>query len=139
MKSVSSAYFVTFTTTGRPWGQYRTSPLCTFSTKIFHSAGSLVQPPLMAALQAPVCSSASRFSSRFRPVRRFCANSSRVAAVSAARACLIVLWVGPHAFDLDARSVSYNVGAYLSGQLETSDADYLRTLNGGEEALSRLE
>ena len=43
------------------------------------------------------------------------------------------------AVDLDARIVSYNVDAYLSGQLETIDADYLRTLNGGEEALSRLE
>ena len=63
----------------------------------------------------------------------------RFPAVSAALACLIVLWVGLNAVDLDARIVSYNVDAYLSGQLETIDADYLRTLNGGEEALSRLE
>ena len=63
----------------------------------------------------------------------------RFPAVSAALACLIVLWVGLNAVDLDARIVSYNVNAYLSGQLETIDADYLRTLNGGEEALSRLE
>ena len=50
----SSSYFVSFTATGRPWGQYLTSPFCTFSTSTFNSAGSDFHPPLMAALQAMV-------------------------------------------------------------------------------------
>ena len=57
----------------------------------------------------------------------------------AALACLIALWVGLNAVDLDALVVEYNVEAYLSGRLETLDADYLRGLPGGDEALARLE
>ena len=49
------------THTGRPCGQYlRSSRVITSRTSASRSAGSVYQPPLIAALQATVCSSSSR-------------------------------------------------------------------------------
>ena len=48
------------TATGRPWGQYFTRPAMTSRTTTSSSSCVFFCPPLMAALQAMVCSTASR-------------------------------------------------------------------------------
>ena len=48
------------TATGRPWGQYFTRPAMTSRTTTSSSSRVFFCPPLMAALQAMVCSTASR-------------------------------------------------------------------------------
>ena len=55
----SSIFLVSSMATGRPWGQYFTSPDITASATRASSWGLVFQPPLIAALQAMVCSKAS--------------------------------------------------------------------------------
>lgn len=59
-------------------------------------------------------------------------------AFSVGLACVMVLWVGLNAIDIDAMIARHNVEAYLCGELAEVDEEYLRGLSGTEEALSRL-
>ena len=57
----SSCFLLKDMQMGLPWGQYfKSSRLMTCCTRASSSFSSLYQPALMAALQATVCSSASR-------------------------------------------------------------------------------
>ena len=63
---------MSFTLTGRPCGQYSTSPDCTLSTRTRSSRASLFHPPLIDALHASVASSESRAAAeRFALLRAF--------------------------------------------------------------------
>ena len=54
--------------------------------------------------------------------------------------CILTLWVGLNAIDIDRIIAEYNVSRYLSGSLEQIDEDYLRTLSpSAEAAVSRLD
>lgn len=61
-------------------------------------------------------------------------------AFSAGFLCLLVLWLGINAVDIDRMIAEYNVDRYLSGALEQIDEHYLRSLSpSAQPALSRLE
>ena len=83
MNIFSTWYLLSFTATGRPWGQYWISPDWTRSTRRRSSAGSVYIPALMADLQAMLDSRLSRAASgSARFSRRSSASSSRAPAGS---------------------------------------------------------
>ncbi len=54
--------------------------------------------------------------------------------------CLIVLWIGLNAANIDKIVAEYNVSHYLSGQLAEIDVDYLRSLSpDAQPAIDRLK
>lgn len=63
----------------------------------------------------------------------------RFRAFRAALLCLLALWVGLNAVNIDAIIANYNVNAYLSGEIAELDVEYLRSLSASDAALKRLE
>ena len=61
-------------------------------------------------------------------------------AFTAGFVCILILWAGLNAVDIDRIIAEYNVFHYLSGELEQIDVDYLRTLSPSAQAvLERLK